>query len=909
MAMPMVIIIVTAAVSSIAYLMVTLIPQLQDEQKKSQDIINYRIFVSSLNDYLVHAMREKWCVNKISYSSNVLESDLLLSNDCSSTATMKQIVTFEGNLERLLWTDDTIGKDLNPEKNTIIGLNNARRADNTITPQPPLITNSEVSLSSLKIKLSQNVLQNMTDVHPLFTMTRNIRNCLESVDIEIKRLSSDSVGDEVKIQIYILGNISQTKLSCLQSVQTLTSTINYTFFPRRLHTYSLIKYGHLDANKYHEYHGPVYAAGNLILPPDGFDKSKSSIFYNSLTLGIYNDGSGVLESGKVKLNTGEDYTFDDRGHPYLSKQDSYTNFRGILGGLRLDASEDKGMANIFNPGGAATADVATLEACIEENQVKTKPSYTAGTKLVYKNPSPSSNGSMSFRIGLSSKNRFKPSLNAPQEFNAIENENTQKKFNLTVTSTNGTRSIGEFEVDINNDNKFQFTIAPGSPSDLVVDYEKFQLTNTHLDPAITTLNGVITKDNHNTILPSGHILTDIDEYNQFQTRVATFKGLCDTVATAECDDFLIPNNCPAPCSLDYSAAKSQMLNARDALRNKINEIKGQVSTPAKVHFEINNFNNGSGEMIINQKDVSINFSSNWGYVIDLIESSLPNKMRIKFTPYHYSYDDIKAKFIHRLNNTSSDLQIVRQDTNNDTNFNNSGWRDSFDNSNVPVDQEPEDLFELDCPDGMSLADWNQDMSATTNFSWNYANTPPGAIIEGNDHGNLGNLPFTSAEGNSKSNTKSVVTNCIIPNNREFVFGFYVCQNLIINPGRVKDLYLIGTFIVNNIVNNNSTARVIWHSIWDTKAAGLILNKYFEDQPICQALIGKTWKDIIGSDDLKERVKACSAMDLVTNGPNNFTWTTVDPDIGLIAGNTMTSQKVLRFQRWVIREDSRQDLVR
>ncbi len=51
------------------------------------------------------------------------------------------------------------------------------------------------------------------------------------------------------------------------------------------------------------------------------------------------------------------------------------------------------------------------------------------------------------------------------------------------------------------------------------------------------------------------------------------------------------------------------------------------------------------------------------------------------------------------------------------------------------------------------------------------------------------------------------------------------------------------------------------------------------------------------------------MDLVTNGTNNFTLTTVDPDIGLIAGNTMTSQKVLRFQRWVIREDSRQDLVR
>jgi hypothetical protein len=51
--------------------------------------------------------------------------------------------------------------------------------------------------------------------------------------------------------------------------------------------------------------------------------------------------------------------------------------------------------------------------------------------------------------------------------------------------------------------------------------------------------------------------------------------------------------------------------------------------------------------------------------------------------------------------------------------------------------------------------------------------------------------------------------------------------------------------------------------------------------------------------------------MVSNGPNNFTWTTVDPDIGIAPppGNpTMTSQKVPRFQRWILREDSKKDVV-
>lgn len=911
MAMPMVIVIVTAAVSTIAYLIVTLIPQLQDEQKKSQDAIDYKIFITSLNDYVVHAMREKWCVNKISYNDNILETDLLLSNDCSSTTSMENMVTFEGNLERILWNDNTIGQLNDPAgANTIIGLYKQKMG-----PSAPPLTPAQVKLSEMKLRLSESVLNNMNDQHPLFVITRNIRKCVEQVDINIKR-DPNSTGDEVKISINIEATLSNTKVSCLQSIRNVSSTAFYTFFPRRLHTYSLIKYKDLEADKFHEYHGPVYVAGDLILPPEDFDKTRSSIFYNTLTLGVYNEGvsGGEYEAGKIKTNDGDNYTFEERGHPYLSKQDSYPNFRGLIGGLRLDASEDKGISRIFTYGTASSSDVETLEACIAENQVKTKPSYTAGTILGYKDPVTTSGASINLRLGLTKNNRFKPTINAPQVINASP-DGLNKKFILNVTSTNGTKEIGEFKVNINSDNSFTFTTAPNSPTDLIIDTEKYGLTNTILDPAITILSGVITKDNFDSYLPAGHLLYNLPEAIDFNNKALAFKTLCTAVpvsTSSQCDDFLVDNTCSTACVVDLTAEKNAMNSAKSALLSKVNQAKMAVATPAKIHFEVNTFQK-SGKDVINQKDISLNFSSNWPAVVDLIKSTLPNELTIEFKPYHFSYDDIKIIFHHNLSAPNTVTLLKRQDNGNEVNFHTSGWRNSYNNTNIPFPDEPKELTELDCPDGMSLADWNQDMSESTNFSWNYANTPPGAEIEEAEHANLDKISFLQTtnpdEGHAKSHTKSVVDNCIVPNNREFVFGFYACKRLEIMPGRSKPLYMIGTFIVEELINTNTSQPVYWHSVWDAKAGGLIISEYFKSKPVCQTLIGKTWSQIIASPSLKDEVKKCSAMDLVTNGPNNFTWTTVDPDIGLIAGNTMTSQKVLRFQRWIIREDSRADFIR
>jgi hypothetical protein len=124
--------------------------------------------------------------------------------------------------------------------------------------------------------------------------------------------------------------------------------------------------------------------------------------------------------------------------------------------------------------------------------------------------------------------------------------------------------------------------------------------------------------------------------------------------------------------------------------------------------------------------------------------------------------------------------------------------------------------------------------------------------------------------------------------------------------------MIGTFIVKDLIQPKSQKPVYWHSIWDTKASDLVMNDLNASNPVCGSdkLGGKTFDHLMKDNQLKARMIACSSLDLVNNGPNNFSWTTVDPDIGIAKpGDTMTSQKVNRIQKWVIKEESRVEVIR
>ena len=232
---------------------------------------------------------------------------------------------------------------LNTSGNTILYRNCYDHGTATSNP-PPLLTPDQIHPTfigddnlpqdGMKFRLTETVLQDMSDQHPLYLITKDVKKCVKEVEIELKNvkdLNVSSEGDERKISIQIKANLYKTKLACL-FLRDVKSSAYYTFYPRRLHTFSLIINKELDAGIYNEFHGPVYVSGNLKIPDTATNKNKSSIFYNTLTLGTFNDGSGTngtFKAGRIVNDDNSDFTFEERGHPYLSKQDQYPTFRGF----------------------------------------------------------------------------------------------------------------------------------------------------------------------------------------------------------------------------------------------------------------------------------------------------------------------------------------------------------------------------------------------------------------------------------------------------------------------------------------------------------------------------------------------------------------------------------------------------
>ena len=938
--LPIVLLLVGGAVGSIGYIAMNLLPKLQEGQKKAEQAIHYRIFVNSLNDYMVHAIRERWCINASTPTNGIAQTDLLISNECASTKPMEDIVTFPGNLERILWDNHTIGDDGTHQPITILGLNYLRRQPSVSPAGPPktsrILTKAEVSFPDNKItyRITEAAMNDMSSEHPLYKLTQNIKSCLNFIDVEVSQLVDGQLGpqgEEKKIRLHVKGDLKQTRLSCLAH-KVVQSVTFYTFYPRRLHNFALIKYGDLDASKYHEFHGPVYLAGNLKLPVTEQNKQKSTIFYDTLTLGTYNGGSadpGRYEAGKIVFSDNTPYTFVERGDPYKSKQNYYETFRGILGGLRLDAVEDKGLFNLFDYSSTNNADVTTLEACVEENKIKTKPSLSHGSLLAYSEVSTSQSstpGAIQFKIGINKKNRFKPGLQAPT-VTGTPSDNADKKFIINVPQPpNGTKALGDIAFTPTNGTTYTASIGDGSKVEITIDLPKFNLTPAILDASLTILNtGVSSKATYQDVIPSGHVLRNLGEYSAYKTKAEALFDKCDQnhPSIAHCKTPFPTDYASVVCdhTQDPQCDKSNYFNdymsAFNALKNKLISLKAEIdsATAPTLSFEIQSLQSDN-KLVINQKIFTTQFSSSWKAIYPVLGF---NSASVNFRAYHYGNDPLGMKL--ELKTDSNLMELIRLDNNNNVSFNSfSGWKNLYDNSLLSFSNYPELLTELDCPTGMGFADWNIDMSESANFAWNYANTPPGVTVDVNNHYNLSDVPFANDAnysghflGLDKELTKSVVIDCTIKKTRKFVYGFYACKNLTIEGGRNFPLYLIGTFIIKNIINQETVHPVYWHSMWTPIARDLVMTELNSSTPICHSalnLTNKTFSDIIADFTIEENLKKCSSQELVSNGPNNFTWTTVDPEIGIDPSfPTMTSQKVKRHQRWIVREDSRKDLIK
>ena len=942
--------IVGLGIAGLSYTITNLLPKLQKEKTKVAAAVNYKVFMASLNDYMIHGLRERWCFNV--KKGNV--TDLLLSDKCGNGQAMEDIVTYPGNLERILWTPNNIGStppSIEAAKldNRILAINYLRYHTSPRLASR-LLSYEDIAPAGMKLSftLTSEILKDMSDEHPMFLMTRAVRECIDSVDIELSQVQDASniqTGDERKIGISIKANVTPFKIKCL-STRTVTSMSYYTFYPRRLHTFSLMKYGELDGSLHNEFHGPVYVAGDFVLPPEDAQTSTSSVFYNTLTLGVFNGGSemgGKFKAGKIVNANKSEYTFTDRGHPYLSKQDSYKGFRGFRGGIRLDATEDKGFYNLFNHENSTAANMDKLKECIEEAKYQTTPSLNENSILAYTNYA--ANGqNASLKLSFTERNRFKPG-NTPAAIKETseakedwyprryrnrkdsndEKEGPQSELLLNVPpSPNGTVSYGEFYIhpkdesfDWERNNHFAATIGSGSSIDMFLNYDAFDLSSKKVDEFLENIKKA-DRSNFQQVIDSSHVLYQLDERRNFQQKAEDLRRKCDRKSSEDCIPFgytdIKCDKIIEKIFCNYSDEVDDLKRASLALQNRLTEVKSYLdpSKPEdypKLSISMSDFFNGK-KLILNQKQIQFSFSESWKYFFPILKKRMSG-IRFQFRAFNYSRRTMNLN-LDLVENSGNSLEFSPQYfTPYDRTLASSGWRKAQDNK--PFYPDPKPIEELDCPDGMGLADWDLDMSPSTAFAWNYANTPSGVVVDTADHENLNEVIFapTMMEGHRASSSKSVVDECTVPSDRNYVYGFYVCKRLIIKD-RSRPLYMIGTFIVKDLIQSKSNVPVYWHSVWDSKASDLVMNNLNASNPVCgsEKLGGKTFNDLMKDNQLKSRMVACSSLDLVNNGPNNFSWTTVDPDIGIAKpGDTMTSQKVNRIQKWIIKEESRVEVIR
>jgi hypothetical protein len=144
---------------------------------------------------------------------------------------------------------------------------------------------------------------------------------------------------------------------------------------------------------------------------------------------------------------------------------------------------------------------------------------------------------------------------------------------------------------------------------------------------------------------------------------------------------------------------------------------------------------------------------------------------------------------------------------------------------------------------------------------------------------------------------AIYNNCVIKSTANFVAGFFVCDNLMIES-RTEPLRIIGTFIVSKmeIHPDAFTAGIRWSNIYyptavsELRQAG-ILSTSTANEP-CDVPADPMWHPYPSIKRAQFLFK-CNSISL-RNKADPFKWTMVDPDCGLVADKQQCKYRVMRY---------------
>lgn len=212
------------------------------------------------------------------------------------------------------------------------------------------------------------------------------------------------------------------------------------------------------------------------------------------------------------------------------------------------------------------------------------------------------------------------------------------------------------------------------------------------------------------------------------------------------------------------------------------------------------------------------------------------------------------------------------------------------------------------------AAYNQDFSPTTRTSWNFSGADTATV--GLDPA-LTSLTFdgtnASTAANASFQVKSIVGHCIIANTATFVTGFLACDRLTINS-RTLPLRIIATIIVGKLDIHPTAlqAGIVWSSVYHPQSTYELRNMKILKPVFGGAAIDCNSASAVNANNPIWHPKPsiqqfsnrenCNVISLRAKA-DPFRWTTVDPDCGLISGNSNTVCKH-KLNRFFIFEHSR-----
>ncbi len=218
------------------------------------------------------------------------------------------------------------------------------------------------------------------------------------------------------------------------------------------------------------------------------------------------------------------------------------------------------------------------------------------------------------------------------------------------------------------------------------------------------------------------------------------------------------------------------------------------------------------------------------------------------------------------------------------------------------------------------ADWGSSFLDSTFKSWNFS--PDDALLSSQANYRTGPSLFLNS-GNStpginiRFNVKSLVNRCVIQASARFVTGFFNCRELIIEE-RSTPLRIIGTFILSRLNIHPTAYRygIRWSTIYHPMATqeliqAQVLRPHVTTDNCNNPLASPIWHPYPSIREIANNFK-CNIISL-RNQADPFTWTTVEPDCGLLsnsdrrvpsdASNTKCKNRIVRAVVFEVSRDS------